>query len=277
MARRWCLPPWPADRRGRRRFLPADLRLSRADGRGRQVSRRLPQAGRPPDDEGNAHRAADGPARSGRCFPPGSTTKCRSRLCAGQRPAERRRRAGHERRLGRAGPFAVAVPGPDRLGAAGTRRRPNSCPFPTQDELEESDLDLIVSGSDDAVLMIEGFAREMPEDQMLEALGEAHRIIKEILRLARSSCATKANVEKTQYDAAGRRRSVRQPQSGAITRPSKRPSRPTGKQARADAVAELKDKCRGRDDSRSGGRGCDFGRSLSARPGTNWKSTSSAT
>ena len=37
-------------------------------------------------------------------------------------------------------------------------------PFPTQDELEESDLDLIVSGSKTAVLMIEGFAREMPED-----------------------------------------------------------------------------------------------------------------
>ena len=35
-------------------------------------------------------------------------------------------------------------------------------PFPTQDQLEESDLDLIVSGSKDAVLMIEGFAREMP-------------------------------------------------------------------------------------------------------------------
>ena len=38
-------------------------------------------------------------------------------------------------------------------------------PFPTHDDLEESDLDLIVSGSKDAVLMIEGFAREMPEDR----------------------------------------------------------------------------------------------------------------
>ena len=37
-------------------------------------------------------------------------------------------------------------------------------PFPTQDDLEYSDLDLIVSGTKDAVLMIEGFAREMPED-----------------------------------------------------------------------------------------------------------------
>ena len=50
-------------------------------------------------------------------------------------------------------------------------------PFPTQDQLEESDLDLIVSGSKTAILMIEGFAREMPEERMLEALEEAHRVI----------------------------------------------------------------------------------------------------
>jgi len=48
-------------------------------------------------------------------------------------------------------------------------------PFPTQDQLEESDLDLVISGSETAVLMIEGFAREMPEDRMLEAIAEAHR------------------------------------------------------------------------------------------------------
>src|SRR5688572_28276818 len=36
-------------------------------------------------------------------------------------------------------------------------------PFPTHDELEGSELDLIVSGTRDAVLMIEGFARELPE------------------------------------------------------------------------------------------------------------------
>ena len=53
-------------------------------------------------------------------------------------------------------------------------------PFPTQDQLEESDLDLIVSGSETAVLMIEGFAREMPEARMLEAISECHRIIREL-------------------------------------------------------------------------------------------------
>ena len=45
-------------------------------------------------------------------------------------------------------------------------------PFPTHDALEESDLDLIVSGTKDAILMIEGFARELPEDLM--ARGDRH-------------------------------------------------------------------------------------------------------
>ncbi len=72
-------------------------------------------------------------------------------------------------------------------------------PFPTQDQLEESDLDLIVSGSRDAVLMIEGFARELPEDEMLAAVLEAHRIVKEICELQLELVA-KVNVQKTHYD-----------------------------------------------------------------------------
>ena len=71
-------------------------------------------------------------------------------------------------------------------------------PFPTQDELEESDLDLIVSGSRDAVLMIEGFARELPEDQMLEAIRVAHGYIKQICDLQVELFA-KVKVEKKQY------------------------------------------------------------------------------
>ncbi len=56
-------------------------------------------------------------------------------------------------------------------------------PFPTADELEESELDLIVSGTKDAILMIEGFSREMPEDEMVDALMEAHRYIGELCDL----------------------------------------------------------------------------------------------
>lgn len=56
-------------------------------------------------------------------------------------------------------------------------------PFPTAEDLETSELDLIVSGTKDAILMIEGFSREMPEDDMVDALMEAHRYIGELCDL----------------------------------------------------------------------------------------------
>jgi polyribonucleotide nucleotidyltransferase len=46
--------------------------------------------------------------------------------------------------------------------------------LPTATEMEESDLDLIVAGTADAVCMIEGFAREIPEPEMGDAILEAH-------------------------------------------------------------------------------------------------------
>ncbi len=71
-------------------------------------------------------------------------------------------------------------------------------PFPTQDQLEESDLDLIISGSETAVLMIEGFAREMPEDRMLEAIAEAHRIVRELCAM-QHELVQKAGKPKKEY------------------------------------------------------------------------------
>jgi polyribonucleotide nucleotidyltransferase len=56
-------------------------------------------------------------------------------------------------------------------------------PFPSQEQLETSDLDLIVSGTRDAILMIEGFAREMPEDLMAEAILTAYRYCQEVCAL----------------------------------------------------------------------------------------------
>jgi polyribonucleotide nucleotidyltransferase len=53
--------------------------------------------------------------------------------------------------------------------------------MPTYDQLEESDLDLVVSGTKSAITMIEGFAREMPEDEMLKAILFAHEHIRRIV------------------------------------------------------------------------------------------------
>ena len=72
-------------------------------------------------------------------------------------------------------------------------------PFPNCEQLVESELDLIVSGNQEAVLMIEGFAQEMSEDLMGDAIMKAHEYIKEICAL-QQSLVDKANVEKAEYE-----------------------------------------------------------------------------
>src|SRR5262249_40038227 len=56
-------------------------------------------------------------------------------------------------------------------------------PFPTVDELKDSDLDLVVASTDRAVVMIEGFGQELPESEMVEAILEAHRLNQELIAL----------------------------------------------------------------------------------------------
>src|SRR5262249_15145810 len=55
--------------------------------------------------------------------------------------------------------------------------------MPGHSQLEESDLDLIVSGTRTAVTMIEGFARELPEDQMADAILFAHKHIVTVIEM----------------------------------------------------------------------------------------------
>ncbi|HEX5998142.1 MAG TPA: polyribonucleotide nucleotidyltransferase [Hyphomicrobiaceae bacterium] len=59
---------------------------------------------------------------------------------------------------------------------------------PMIDEMAKSDLDLVVAGTGDAVMMVESEAKELPETQMLEAVMFGHRgfqpVIEAIIRLA---------------------------------------------------------------------------------------------
>ncbi|MDA8423314.1 MAG: polyribonucleotide nucleotidyltransferase [Nitrospiraceae bacterium] len=54
---------------------------------------------------------------------------------------------------------------------------------PGHKELETTRLNLVVAGTADAIMMVEGGANELSEDQMLEALETAHREIKKIVKL----------------------------------------------------------------------------------------------
>jgi len=53
--------------------------------------------------------------------------------------------------------------------------------FPTEEELERSSLDIVVAGTTDAITMVEGEAREVSEEQMVEVLFKAHDAIREIV------------------------------------------------------------------------------------------------
>ena len=59
---------------------------------------------------------------------------------------------------------------------------------PTIEEMKSSDLDLVVAGTTDAVLMVESEAKELSEETMLEAVMTGHRgfqpVIEAIIRLA---------------------------------------------------------------------------------------------
>jgi len=54
---------------------------------------------------------------------------------------------------------------------------------PTQSELPDSDADIFLSGSHDAIVMVEGGARMVPEDEVLEALFTGHQAIQPLLQI----------------------------------------------------------------------------------------------
>lgn len=54
---------------------------------------------------------------------------------------------------------------------------------PTDNQLEESELDIVVAGNKDGITMVEGQARRVPDLIVLEALKEAHSAIKTLVKL----------------------------------------------------------------------------------------------
>ncbi len=54
---------------------------------------------------------------------------------------------------------------------------------PSKTQMESSHLDLVVAGSDSAVLMVESEAKELPEKVMLDAVLEGHKAMQPIIKL----------------------------------------------------------------------------------------------
>lgn len=75
---------------------------------------------------------------------------------------------------------------------------------PTHKEIEESDIELVVAGTESSIMMVEGEAKEVSEDELLKALKFAHDEIKKIVQVQRELrdlCGkSKMVVEKKQID-----------------------------------------------------------------------------
>jgi polyribonucleotide nucleotidyltransferase len=94
-------------------------------------------------------------------------------------------------------PFAGPV-GAVRMGLFGGKLVVN----PSNNDLEKSDLNLVVAGTKDAILMVEAGANEIPEETMLEAIMTAHEAIKEIVAVQERMQAEigRAKLEVTLYE-----------------------------------------------------------------------------
>src|SRR5256885_3871302 len=84
------------------------------------------------------------------------------------------------------------------------KREGNFVINPTEEQPLESDLDLVVSGTEDAILMVEAGANEVPEAEILDALDIAHSEIKKLVaaqrELAEKAGKPKLEVEVPQVD-----------------------------------------------------------------------------
>ena len=80
-----------------------------------------------------------------------------------------------------------------RIGRAGGQYVVN----PLISQLEKSDMDLTVAGTEDSIVMVEGEAREISESEMIGALEFAHKYIKEIVALQKEFAALVGRTKRT--------------------------------------------------------------------------------
>ncbi|MBL8798685.1 MAG: polyribonucleotide nucleotidyltransferase, partial [Planctomycetia bacterium] len=112
--------------------------------------------------------------------------------------------------------------------------------MPTHTQMEESELDLIVSGTRDAITMIEGFAREMAEEHMLEAILFGHQYIVKIIQLI-EELREKAGLGRKEAPAEAPANAALEVVRQKYYEEFKTRKLTAGKHARADKIKELRE------------------------------------
>ncbi|HEU4699853.1 MAG TPA: polyribonucleotide nucleotidyltransferase [Gemmatimonadales bacterium] len=120
---------------------------------------------------------------------------------------------------------------------------------PTFQQLEFSEIDLVVSGSADSIVMVEGGTLEVSEQDILEALKVAHAGIKELVRLEQQLLdqvtVTKLEWTKPEPDAkvvAAVRKAAEKPMAAAINAKDKAGRAAAVKALKQQVLAELTEK-----------------------------------
>jgi polyribonucleotide nucleotidyltransferase len=157
--------------------------------------------GRPTERETLISRLIDRPFGRSSCRLPQRNPGRRHGLKP--RPGERarcRRHGGGVRGLTLSGiPFMGPI-GAARVGYIAGEYKLN----PQIDEMTNSDLDLVVAGTADAVLMVESEAKELSEETMLGAVMFGHRemqkVIDAIIRLAEKAAKEPRDVKTAEYE-----------------------------------------------------------------------------
>jgi polyribonucleotide nucleotidyltransferase len=113
--------------------------------------------------------------------------------------------------------------------------------MPNHSQLEESDLDLVVAGTREAITMIEGFAREMSEENMVQAIMFGHEQIVRIVDLIeelRRNAGLEPKVPAAESAANPLKEIFRQRFYDEL----RQRKQTSGKHARADVIRELRER-----------------------------------
>ncbi len=126
---------------------------------------------------------------------------------------------------------------------------------PTNDQQAVSSLELVIAGTEEAILMIESGAKEVPEETMLEAIAFGHTECRKLARLQKDLAARAAKPRWAFDPAAGRDRDL-EARVRSLAGPKVAAAMATHeKQARADAVGRVFDEvwaALGADESKKG-------------------------
>ena len=134
------------------------------------------------------------------------------------------------------------IPYPTAVGAVRIGKiEGNFVVNPTEEQLLTADMDLVVAGTDEAVLMVECGANEVPEAEILDALDIAHSAIKKLCAAQRRAAEEGRQAQAGDRGQEGRRGPDRRRSPSRTARRSTRRRRSQDKLERQDATKAVEE------------------------------------